>query len=260
MAVFTADHLIAPDDAFRALVEQAFDVVEAQPHLLLTFGVTPTAAATGYGYLELAEPLAGGAALRVRQFREKPDAATAETFLAAGPTCYLWNSGMFVWRCATLLDCIRRFEPETHAGLSAIAAAWDTPRRTEVLADIYPTLRKISIDFAVMEPASRDEQVGVAAVPMALDWLDVGSWPTLARALGADDQGNTVVAERAILLDSRDTLVASSDPTHLVTTIGLEGIIVIHTPEATLVCSAAHAEAIKELHRRVGEQFGLELL
>jgi len=88
---------------------------------------------------------------------------------------------MFVWKASTLLDCIRRYEPENFAGIEKIGTAWNTPERDAVIAEIFPTLKKISVDFAVMEPASRDPQVRVAAVPMPLSWLDVGSWRMICR-------------------------------------------------------------------------------
>jgi mannose-1-phosphate guanylyltransferase len=259
IAVFTADHLIKPLEKFQGIVAEGFAVAECNPETLVTFGITPDGPATSYGYLELGEPIGDGA-FRVRQFREKPDAATAREFFRAGPRRYLWNSGMFVWRAATLLDCIRRFAPANHAGLSAIAGAWDGPGRAAVLAEIYPTLKKISVDFAVMEPASRDAQVKVAAVPMELDWLDIGSWPMFARTCPRDENGNALGAARSLLVDTRGTLVASSDPGHLIVTAGCEDLIVIHTPDATLVCRADQAESIKELYKKIGERFGADLL
>jgi mannose-1-phosphate guanylyltransferase len=257
IAVFTADHLIEPVDRFQQIVARGFALAERHPETLVTFGIEPDGPATGYGYLELGEGIEESARV-VLQFREKPDAATAQTFFDAGAERYLWNSGMFVWRAATLLDCIGRYAPETRTGLDRIAAAWNGPDRAATLAEVYPTLRKISVDFAVMEPASRDPKVRVAAVPMNLNWLDVGSWPMFARTVPADERGNSVGAGRTLLVDTRRTLVASSDPGHIVATLGCEDLIVIHTPEATLVCRADRAEGIKELHRLVGEQFGKE--
>jgi mannose-1-phosphate guanylyltransferase len=259
IGVFTADHLIEPVEAFQRIVSQGFALAEKEPQTLVTFGVKPTGPATGYGYLELGEEIGGGARL-VRQFREKPDAETAKRFFEAGPERYLWNSGMFVWRAATLLDCIRRYEPEVSAGLTKIASVWEGPERSRVLAEVYPGLRKISVDFAVMEPASRDPLVRVAAVPMDLEWLDVGSWPSFARTIKPDADGNAVSAGKSLLVDSARNLVASSDPDHLIVTLGCQDLIVIHTPEATLVCQADHAEAIKRIHAEVGKRFGEELL
>ena len=141
-------------------------------------------------------------------------------------------------------------------GLQAIAGAWGTPQRDEVLTQVYPTLRKTSIDFAVMEPASRDHAVQVAAIPMPLKWLDVGSWPSYAETCPTDDHGNALAAEQHLLLESADCLVASAEPDHLIAAVGCQGLMIIHTKDATLVCPADQAERIKELHKLVTAHFG----
>lgn len=255
IGVFTADHVIEPVEQFQTIIDAGYALVEQHPEALVTFGIAPTGPAIGYGYLELGQRF-GGAAWRLRQFREKPDLATAKQYFAAGPEKFLWNSGMFVWRASTLLECIRRYAPENHAGLIRIAEAWDTPRRQAVLEEIYPTLKKISVDFAVMEPASRDPAVAVVAIPMPLDWLDVGSWTSLAQTCPHDKQGNAIAAGRTLLIDTRGTLAASSDPSHLIAAIGCDDLIIVHTPDATLVCRADCADSIKELHRQVAERYG----
>ncbi len=261
IAVFTADHLIEPVDAFRKIVETGYELAEDHPDTLVTFGIAPTHPATGYGYLQLGKAIEtrdGARAFVVDQFKEKPQGELAEHYHQAGPAKYLWNSGMFVWRASTLLDCIARYLPENHAGLRRIAEAWGTADRDRVLGEIYPTLKKISVDFAVMEPASRDEKVRVAALPMALTWLDVGSWPAFAGTCPTDEAGNALAAAKLLLMDTRGTLAASSDPNHLIATIGCENLVIIHTPRATLVCPADRAEEIKKLHEQVGERFGKE--
>ena len=255
IGVFTADHLIEPVDQFQRTIAEGFSLVERRPDTLVTFGIEPTGPATGYGYLELGEAT-DGAAFTVREFREKPPLATAEEYFKQGPQHYLWNSGMFVWRAATLLDCIRRYRPAVWEGLSKVAQAWDSPQREDVLGRVYPTLEKISVDFAVMEPASRDASVRVAAIRMRLRWLDVGSWTSFAETCPHDDQANALAAQRRLLCESHGCLVASSDPEHLIATIGCEGMVVIHTPNATLVCRADLVERIKEVHKQVEAQFG----
>jgi mannose-1-phosphate guanylyltransferase len=163
---------------------------------------------------------------------------------------------MFVWRGQTLLDCIRRYEPGVWDGLMAIAEAWDTPAQDEVLASVFPTLRKISVDFAVMEPASRDSSVRVAAIPMQLEWLDVGSWPSFAETRSRDENGNALAAENCLVHETSNCLIASNQPDHLIATMGCEDLIVIHTDRATLVCRADMAEKIKEIQKAVHEEFG----
>ena len=255
VAVFTADHLIEPLDVFREVVNRGYKLAEQSPDTLVTFGIRPTSAATGYGYLELGEAIDHGGFI-VSQFKEKPDAPTAEHYLQAGPDRYLWNSGMFVWRAATLMDCIARFAPENHAGLVKIAQAWDTDQRDAVMQQVYPNLPKISVDYAIMEPASKDNKVTVATVPMPVDWLDVGSWTTYANTCDSDQHDNAIGGAKTQLLDTKHTLVASSDADHLIATIGVKDLVIVHTAQATLICHRDQAERIKELHKSIGEAHG----
>jgi mannose-1-phosphate guanylyltransferase len=259
IAVFTADHIITPMEKFQEVIARGFHMVEQSPDTLVTFGITPTTAATGYGYLELAKPLPGGA-FTLQQFQEKPDSVTAQFYFQKGPEHYLWNSGMFVWRASTLMDCLRRYEPANYEGLHRIAESWNEDDAAGTIAAVYPTLKKISVDFAIMEPASRDSKVRVAAIPMEVDWLDVGSWPMFSRTCPLDEKGNALASDKNLLLDTHHTLVASSDSKHLIATIGCEHMIIIHTADATLVCPANRAESIKELHRLIGEKFGPAVL
>jgi mannose-1-phosphate guanylyltransferase len=260
IGVFTADQVIAPADRFLSIVKAGFDIVEARPDTLLTFGITPTRAATGYGYLELGGSYmrgdAAGPARAVTRFREKPDPQTAARYLAAGPDRYLWNSGMFLWKASTFLRCVERYHADLAAGIGKISAAWLTGGRAEALSAVYPSLKKISVDFGVMEPASVDPEVGVAALPMPLQWKDIGSWPSFAEICDRDAAGNSFAGGRHALVDCAGTLVASSDPEHLVAGIGCEDLIIVHTPNATLVCRRDRAEDIKKLRERVARELG----
>ncbi|MBN2578129.1 MAG: mannose-1-phosphate guanylyltransferase [Pirellulales bacterium] len=259
VGVFTADHLIEPVREFQKFVRQGFELAERAPETLVTFGIAPTGPSTAYGYLELGTVFEGAAWI-VKQFQEKPSLETARTYYQQGPARYLWNSGMFVWRAKTLLECIRRYVPEVFQGLSTIAQAWNTPDRDRVLDEIFPTLKKISVDFAVMEPAARDPAVKVAAVPMPLRWQDVGSWPIFADTCPRDEKRNALGAGEHLLLESSHCLAASSDPDHLIAAIGCHDLMIIHTPDATLVCRADRAEEIKKLHLLLQEKYGTRFL
>ncbi len=252
VAVLTADHLIEPVELFAQTLDAAFDLAERRADALVTFGVVPDHAATGFGYLELGDTLDGDARV-VTSFREKPSLSVASDFLAAGPSRYLWNSGMFVWRASTLLRAVDEFVPQSAPLLRAMGAAYGTPDWEPLARDAWPTLAKLSIDYGVMEPASTSPGFTVAALPLAARWLDVGSWPAYGEALPADEDGNRVGAARAVLHASRGNVVASSDPDHLVTLVGCEGLVVVHTPSATLVMPAADAQRVKELHTRISE-------
>jgi mannose-1-phosphate guanylyltransferase len=255
IGVFTADHLIEPDEVFRRIVARGYDIAEQGGQVLVTFGIAPSSAATGYGYLHMG-PVFLGESRIVVEFREKPDRATAERWVAEGPDHYLWNSGMFVWKAGVFLECVRRYEPAVFESVSRIADAWGSARFASTIAAVYPTLKKSSVDFAVMEKASRDPLLKVAAVPMGVSWTDIGSWPAFAETCRRDESGNALGAERSLLLDTTGTLVASSDPAHLIAALGCEDLVIVHTPTATLVCRKDRAEDLKRLHALAAERFG----
>ena len=241
VAVLTADHLIEPLGAFAATLERGFTVAETHDDALVTFGVVPDFPATGFGYLELGAPLSGDA-LVVARFAEKPGRRRAEQLVEQGA---LWNSGMFVWQAATFLRAVAEFAPETAELVAAVAAgdlaAWDA-------------IPKVSVDYGVMEPASTSPAFTVAALPLSARWSDVGSWPQYGDALGRTPEGNAVGAVRALLLDSHECVVASADPDHLVALVGCTGLVVVHTPGATLVVPVDQAQRVKELHTLVAAE------
>ncbi|MEE2906776.1 MAG: mannose-1-phosphate guanylyltransferase [Planctomycetota bacterium] len=250
-AVLTADHLIEPQDRFKASLQTGFDLVAADPSRLVTFGITPTYAATGYGYVELGEPVPEFTKAReTMQFVEKPDESTAEGYLQAGN--FLWNSGMFVFSASGFLDALKECVPESAEGLNAIAQAWDGPDRLPTLGRIYPTLPKISVDYAIMEPASRDENRPVCTVPMDIQWLDVGSWTSYGETLAPDGAGCRSNTE-TVHIDSRNVLSVSEDPGHLVATVGCQDLVIIHTDRVTMVCPSSEAQRVKDLVNAVGE-------
>jgi mannose-1-phosphate guanylyltransferase len=244
LCVLTADQLIEPMDAFRAAAAAAFDVAESGPGILVAFGVAPTHPATGFGYLRLG-PRFQETARRVAEYKEKPDLKTAEAWVAEGPERFLWNSGMFVWKAAAFLDCVLR-----------IAGAGDAEGAAETIRAVYPTLRKVSVDYAVMERASRDPLMRVAAVPLALSWRDIGSWPSFAETCEHDAQGNALAAADCLLLDSKGNLVVTGEPGHLIAALGCDDLVIVHTPTATLVCRKDRAEDVKRLQALAAERFG----
>jgi len=196
MAVFPADHLIQPVEQSRRTIELAYALAEQHSDVLITFGIAPTTPSTAYGYLEIGTEFAASGIHRVSRFREKPDANTAGEYFRAGCRQYLWNSGMFVWRAMTLLDCIRCYRPETARRLDQIVQAWNAPIRESVLQQAYAAAEKVSIDYAVMEPASNDPAISVLALPLAVDWLDIGFWPAFGLTRSRDEAGNAITAPR----------------------------------------------------------------
>ncbi|MEZ6242020.1 MAG: mannose-1-phosphate guanylyltransferase [Phycisphaerales bacterium] len=254
-AVLTADHIITPQDVFARAMDEGFRLVEADPTRLVTFGIRPTFPATGYGYVEEAGPVEGASplAFRVAKFVEKPELAVAEKYLAAGN--FHWNSGMFVFHAGTFLKLLEKFMPENAAGMREIQAAWGTPNQNTVLECVYPTLPKKSVDYGVMEPASTDDSVSICGVRMDVNWLDVGSWPSYGETIDPDARGNRVApGTSAVMTDCTNTVAVSSDPGHTLALLGCEGLIVVHTPDATLVMPADRAQDLKSLHAELPDQ------
>lgn len=258
LAVLTADHVIEPIERFAQCIRMGFDLVEREPDRLVTFSIVPSYASTGYGYIERGEAIEGygedsdGApecgAYEVTRYIEKPDQETAQQFVNAGN--YGWSSGMFAFTAGTILGLIDRFFPATHKGLMDIAESWDTDRRAETLQRVYMTLPKISIDYALLEPASSDPTIRVATVTMDATWLDIGSWPSYAETIEADGQGNRSTGP-AVLVDSRGMLTVSDDPNHLIAAVGCHDLVVVHTRDSTLVCPADRCQDIKTLLEQI---------
>lgn len=252
LAVVSADHVIRPVERFAAVLETAYRALEVRPRSLVTLGITPTAPATGFGYVQRGAPTEVTGVSEAAAFREKPDRATAERYLAGGD--YLWNSGMFVWRARTVLDALADHLPQSADGLARVVAAPAGAERDRMLAEVFPTLPKISVDYAVLEPAAA-EPGRVLVADLDVDWLDVGSWPALARTLGSDGSGNAV-SGLAVVLDGSGNVVLSDDPDHLVALVGVRDSVVVHTADVTMVCPVSDAERVKELLGAVEQRFG----
>jgi mannose-1-phosphate guanylyltransferase len=248
MAVMPADHVIRPAEKFQAAIRQAARIVEESPGRIVTFGIKPTYPAEIFGYIQRGKPLTSSSTIAptytVQRFKEKPDAATAKNYLDAGE--YYWNSGIFVWRAATIIDALRERQAEMLQHLETIVAAWDTSQRDDVFGREFAAIKPISIDYAVMEHATN-----VAVIESPFDWDDLGGWQALARQVGTDEHGNTVIGKH-VGMDTTGTIVRT-DETHLVVTLGLKDMIVVHTPGATLVANKHDEEQIRQVVKRLEE-------
>ncbi len=230
VAVLPADHRVGDPAAFRATLERAGRIVERE-NRIMTLGVTPRWAETGYGYLEL-EPVAGlEGARRVRRFVEKPTPENAARFVASGD--YLWNAGIFVFRGTTFLDVLARLQPELAAGLEEIAAAPDK------LRELYARLPADSIDYAVMEKLD-----AIATLPLDCAWSDLGSWEALDEILPRDAQGNTGRGD-TLAVDSTGNLLFSDAGT--IAVLGVEGLVVVRTGDTVLVCPKNRSQEVRKI-------------
>jgi mannose-1-phosphate guanylyltransferase/mannose-6-phosphate isomerase len=231
VAVLPADHRMGDPAAFRDALERAARVVEREDRVM-TLGVVPRWAETGYGYLEL-EPGTGGpeGVRRVRRFVEKPSAENAERFLASGN--YLWNAGIFLFRGSTLLDLVALHQPELSRGLEEIAAAPDR------LRELYGRLPADSIDYAIMEKLD-----GIATLPLDCGWSDLGSWEALDEILPKDGQGNTSHGD-TLAVEARGNLLFADQGT--IAVLGVEDLVVVRTGDAVLVMPKSRSQEVRKL-------------
>lgn len=235
MLIMPADHLIQDEAAFRAAVDRAAPL--AREGWLVTFGIEPDAPETGYGYIEAGEPLETG--FKVKQFVEKPAVERAKSYLAQGG--FAWNSGMFMFRADRYLAELERFAPEMAAAvensMSRAVADLDFIRLDRAAFEASPS---DSIDYAVMEKTDR-----AAVVPVSCGWSDIGSWSSLWAVSERDDTGNHHVGD-VVSVDSRDCLVRASDR-RLVATIGVDDLVIVDTPDATLVARKDRVQDVKTI-------------
>nr|WP_111648670.1 sugar phosphate nucleotidyltransferase [Actinoplanes lutulentus] len=247
MGSFASDHLIADKAEFASVIRKA--MAGAQQGLLMTLGITPTRPETGYGYLQCGGESVDGPVLVVEEFKEKPSYEVAESYVKSGN--YLWNAGMFVWRVDVFLAELARQQPQLASGVSRIAQAWDTAGREEVLGEVWPTLPRISVDYAVMEGAATVGRVGT--IPGDFGWNDVGDFHTLGEVLTADPAGNVIVGrdgdvERpTVLLRDTENLVVLPSSGRLVAAMGVRDLVIVDTPDAVLVCPRERAQEVKHL-------------
>jgi mannose-1-phosphate guanylyltransferase len=241
MMVLTSDHYIHNNDLFQLVMRVAIQV--ASDGYLVTLGITPTFPATGYGYIQRGAILLEKydyPVYRVLHFTEKPDELKARSMLASGD--HSWNSGMFVWRVDCILDEFSRQMPALKTRLDRIGKAWGTSEQETVLASEWPQLKPETIDYGIMEHASN-----VAVLPAGgLEWSDVGSWDSLFNVLLPDHQGNVVVNNELISLDSCDSLLYTTEK-KLVVTIGVENLIVIDSGDALLICRRDRAQEVRQV-------------
>lgn len=261
VASFPADHFIGDEPEFRAVVRDA--VAVAATGRLVTIGITPTSPATGFGYIHVGEPLdpAGAAGLPARAravtaFVEKPKAAVARRYVVSGE--YLWNAGMFVARAADLLGWLERQEPELAAGIARIADAWETDERDAERARVWPTLKKVAIDYAIAEPVAAEGDVAV--IPGTFDWDDVGDFAAVARQVRKRNPGNLAILGEASVLSESSTGVLVSETDRLIAIIGVEDLVVVDTDDVLMITTGAHAQRVKEMVNMVRQTGNEDLL
>jgi mannose-1-phosphate guanylyltransferase len=247
LGVFPSDQTIGKPAVFLKVVRLA--ARHAAEGAIVVLGIAPRWPETGYGYMEFAARPAhrNAKALPIKQFREKPTLAVAQRYLRSRR--FFWNSGMFFWKATTLRNALRQFLPRTAAGLSTISHRLADQRGTStksmqrVLRELYPSCENISVDYAVLEKASR-----VMGIPCEFGWSDVGSWNAVYDLLQKDSQRN-VLRTQSLLIDSKRLLI--DVPGKLVAGIGLEDLVVVETDDALLIARRERAQEVSQLVKKL---------
>ena len=252
MVVTPSDHCVGDVPALTGALQTAIRSAEDTDQLV-TIGLKPTFPATVYGYIKTGKPPKIGTVQPVLRFHEKPDRETAERYLSGGG--YLWNSGMFIWKASVILDQLRRWAADIYDAVIKIGDAIHTPQETEVLQRVYPDIRKISVDYAVMEPAAANGEAVV--IPADCQWHDIGSWDMMRVLHDPDENGNVLLGD-TVTVDTKNTVVYASGRT--VAAAGVDGLIIVETPDAVMVCRKDNAQDVKWIVEKLKAQGRKELL
>ncbi len=247
MAILASDHYIGNEPFFRKLLVAAHEA--AEDDYLVTLGIEPTFPATGFGYIQSGDKVGiyqGLDTYNVLRFKEKPNKSQAVAMLASGD--HSWNSGMFVWKAGLILEQFNRYMPDLARSLDEVNCCWGTPEQWELLEEIWPKIKPETIDYGIMEHASR-----VVVIPATgLEWSDVGSWDSLFEVLDKDQQGNIIMGGSQVVgLETRQTLVYVEQEKRLIVTIGVENLVLVDTGDVLLVCHKDHAQGVRQVVDRL---------
>jgi mannose-1-phosphate guanylyltransferase len=245
MIVLPADHYISDKKAFLACIKEAVEI--AQKGYLVTFGIVPTRPETGYGYIECG-PEIGKSVCEVEKFKEKPSQKKAVEFIKQ--ESFLWNSGIFVWRTKTIIEKFHDFQPDFAKGIERYVKLTDTKKKRDQLRKVYENAESISIDYAIMEKASK-----VAVVRASFGWDDVGSWSALERLVRKDENGNIAVGD-VVAIDTKDSIVVGDKG--VVGVLGVSNLVVVHTEDATLILPKERSQEVKDIVGRLNSLENLE--
>jgi mannose-1-phosphate guanylyltransferase len=253
LGMFPSDHVIGDEKRYRETLQRGVDIAAAGENIVV-LGIRPNRPETGYGYIEAGSPFRGDV-LRVRRFTEKPDAAKAAEFVAAGN--YFWNSGMFLWSARTLSNALREHLPETASLLGKIAADYGTRKFAATFNKLYPKCQNISVDYAVLErrSAQGEQASNIFCLPADFGWNDLGSWTALHEhhsAKSSPAERNIVASSGVFLLNASGNYVHA--PGKFVAAVGVTDLVVVETPDALLITTRQHAQDVGKIVKYLDER------
>lgn len=251
VASLGSDHSVARTEEFQRMLNIAEEFVEKYPDYIIPLGVKPTRPDDGFGYIQYGEVLdkhEGKNLWKVERFMEKPSVEEAEQFLTQGN--FLWNANMFVWKVSTILALYQEHLPEMYSLLMRIAEAIGTDEYETVLADVYPQMEKVAVDYAIIEKTDN-----IAVLSADIGWNDIGDWGRLKDELASSEADNVVLGtEEHLSIKTRNTLVYTDTPQKMVVTVGVENVVVVDTGDALLICDKEQAGKVKDVVSKLEER------
>lgn len=232
MCVFPSDHYITDEQGFKNVLCEAIEIAE-HSESIVTIGIKPTFPSTGYGYIKA--EASDGSSYKIDKFVEKPTLEKAKNYVENGS--YYWNSGMFVWKVSVIIDAFKRFLPRIYNGLNKVSGKYGTNEEANLIAEIYPTLDSISVDYGIMERTDN-----ALVIPGDFGWNDVGSWDALGAVFSSDEQGNIIKADY-VGVNTKECIIYGDKK--LVATVGINNIVVVDTEDAVMICAKDKAQDVK---------------
>ena len=250
IASLGSDHYVGKPEAFTRALAAAEKFLQKNPTYLVAIACEPTRVETNYGHIRKGQVLAecdGVPVHRVSEFVEKPEYRLAEGYMQSGE--YLWNANFFVWTSETLMKQFERLEPEMHEMLAELKEALQGDDFRETLRTVYPRIKKVAIDYAILEPTAKAGRMAV--IPVAMEWSDIGSWATLTDAYPPDADGNLLLGPTLTEETTNTTVVVRNPDRKVVATIGLDGMAIVDTGDALLICPKDQCGKVKRLVERM---------
>lgn len=234
MCVFPSDHYITDEDGFKNVLDEAVKIAK-ETKSIVTIGIKPTFASTGYGYIK--RDIESGNTYKIDKFVEKPNLDKAKQYLQSGN--YYWNSGMFIWKLSVIIEAFKRFLPRIYNELQKISGKYGTEEGIELLEQIYPKLDNISVDYGILERTDN-----ALVITGDFGWNDVGSWDALGAVFPSDEQGNIIKADH-MGVDTKECIIYGDKK--LIATVGLNNVVIVDTDDAILVCDKDKAQNVKQI-------------
>jgi mannose-1-phosphate guanylyltransferase len=246
-----ADHLIDDEDAFAETLNQAIDYVK-QHDVLMTLGIKPTRPDTGFGYIQFI-PQKGQKICKVKTFTEKPALELARTFIRSGD--FLWNAGIFVWKAKTIIDAFKQHEPDIYNAFLKDLSWYYTEKEPKQIEKIYSSIKKISVDYAIMEKANN-----VYTIISEFPWNDLGTWASLHEKRPKDENNNSIIGKNVMTYDTQDCLIQMPNNKKLVVIEGLKNFIVVENDDMLLILNKDHEQSLRNIVQDILIEKGSEYI